>query len=548
MSNRKVRSIPPRRVRNITRQTILNPAGGLNNNGSPSLIDDKEWADLQNIQFDEGGVVRKRMGFTTFAGALTQARGLGTLKTGALSHLCTIDNGTFKYYAGSSWTSVSTISFTTGIDTAFTQALDKMYIWNGTDGGAQWDGTTLSRPGTMPSAKFSVYYQDYHVASGTSTKQSRVYFSALTDTGKFTSSGLTTDGETWDSTNVPGATVFTTSDAQYIDIADGDGQKVTGLGVFGDILIVFKERSVYQLTLVAKTGGGVTPVVYSITKSTGCVSHRTIVNVENDLYFLSREGIRVIGSQANYFNSIRTSLLSRKIDPTILSCKPDSFEKSTAVYYNKEYIVNVPDSAGNITVTLSYHREFQAWSVWTNINADSMIRYIDTSNVEYFIFNTETGTQMYQFTPGIYTDNGVAISSYVLSKVYDFKNPDITKYFVDLGLIFRTISGTVNLELYTEGNVLFGGVAAIGGNPVTDGMGMTMLGYTVLGQGGGTVSSSTEAFSDLVKRVMIKTKSTNIRFKISNTSNSENFILLGFIHGFYPYSHYFFNSDDKIYL
>ena len=291
-----------------------------------------------------------------------------------------------------------------------------------------------------------------------------------------------------------------------------------------------------------------TPSVLPITKATGCISHRSIVSVENDLYFLSREGVRVLGNQASYFNSIRTSIISRKIDPIIQSMKSDSYEKSSAVYYNKEYIINIPDSAGNVTVTLSYHREFGAWSKWTNINADSMVKYIDTNNNLRFIFNTETGTQMYEFTPGIYTDNGVAISSYVLSKVYDFKNPDITKYFVDLGLIFRTISGTVNLELYTEGNVLFGGVAAIGGNPVTDGMGMTMLGYTVLGQGGGTVSSSTEAFSDLVKRVMIKTKSTNIRFKISNTSNSENFILLGFIHGFYPYSHYFFNSDDKIYL
>ena len=202
MSNRKVRSIPPRRVRNITRQTILNPAGGLNNNGSPSLIDDKEWADLQNIQFDEGGVVRKRMGFTTFAGALTQARGLGTLKTSAVNNLLTVDNGTFKYYAGSSWTSVSTISFTAGLDMYFTQARSKAYIWNGTDGGSEWDGTTLARPGTMPSAKFSVFYNGYHVAAGTSTQTTRLYFSDVSNASVFTSSG-TISTYTWDSTNVP---------------------------------------------------------------------------------------------------------------------------------------------------------------------------------------------------------------------------------------------------------------------------------------------------------------------------------------------------------
>jgi len=177
-----------------------------------------------------------------------------------------------------------------------------------------------------------------------------------------------------------------------------------------------------------------------------------------------------------------------------------------------------------------------------------MIKYIDSNNNERLIFNTETGTQMYEFTPGVYTDNGVAITSYLLSKVFDFKNPDITKYFVDLGLIFRTISGEVNLEIYTQGNVLFGGTAGIGGNSVTDGMGITMLGYSVLGTGGGTTDPNTEAFADLVKRIMIKTKSTSIRFRIENDRNNENFVLLGFIHAFYPYSHYFFDSDSKIYL
>jgi hypothetical protein len=546
MSTRKVNTIPGRRTRAISRQTILNPAGGLNNNGSPSLIDDKQWADLLNIQFDEGGVARKRMGFTSFAGTLTSAHGLGALKTSSVNNLVTIDNTTFKYYAGSAWAAVSTISFTANLETSFTQARSKVYIWNGTDGGAEWDGTTLARPGTMPSAKFSVFYNGYHVAGGTGTQTARLYFSDVSNASTFTSSG-TFSGYTWDSTNVPGATVFNTSGAQFIDISPGDGEKITGLGIFSDTLIVFKENSVYQLSLTF-SGSTMTPSVLPITKSTGCVASRSIVNVENDLYFLSREGVRVLGNQANYFNSIRTSIISRNIDPTIQSIKSDSYDKSTAVYFNKEYILNVPDSSGNITVTLSYHREFQAWSIWSNINADSMIKYIDSNNNQRLIFNTETGTQMYEFTPGVYTDNGVAITSYLLSKVFDFKNPDITKYFVDLGLIFRTISGEVNLEIFTQGNVLFGGTVGIGGNTVTDGMGITVLGYSVLGTGGGTVDPNTEAFADLVKRIMIKTKSTSIRFRIENDRNNENFVLLGFIHAFYPYSHYFFDSDSKIYL
>lgn len=139
------------------------------------------------------------------------------------------------------------------------------------------------------------------------------------------------------------------------------------------------------------------------------------------------------------------------------------------------------------------------------------------------------------------------IRAYLLSKVFDFKNPDITKYFVDLGLMFRTISGQVDLEVYTEGNVLFGGTAGIAGNPVTDGMGMTMLGFTILGEGGGE-DSVADAYADLVRRIVINTNSTTIRFRIENARNNENFVLLGYINAFYPYGHYLFDSTKKIYL
>ena len=83
-----------------------------------------------------------------------------------------------------------------------TQARGNLYIRNGTDGGAVWTGATLTRPGTMPSAKFSVYFNEYNIAAGTSTKKNRVYISELADSSKFTrASGILNN-----STEVPGAT------------------------------------------------------------------------------------------------------------------------------------------------------------------------------------------------------------------------------------------------------------------------------------------------------------------------------------------------------
>jgi len=545
MSSRKVRQLPSRRVRPISRQAVFNPAKGINSYGAPNLIDNKEWADLLNIQFDESGIVRKRMGFDTYSSTLTAAQGLGTLNTPTLNQIATIDGTTFKYSTGTSWTTVSTISFTAAKEVCMTQARNNLYLWNGTDGGAKWDGTTLSRPGTMPRAKFSIWYNSYQIASGVDTQPHRVYFSRLSDESIFTNA--TTHTTLNNATEVPGATVFNApNDAQFIDVNPGDGDKVTGLGVFSNILIIFKERSIYQFS-IADNGTLAIPDLLPITKAAGCVSHKSIVPVENDLYFLSREGVRVIGNEANYFNAIRTNILSRPIQPTIDAMKASSFEQANGVYYDNEYILTIPDSAGIIDTTIVYNREFKAWSIWDNINSDTFTVFKDANSNYNLLFLPTNGTQVYYFTPGIYSDDGAAINSYILSKVFDFGNPDITKFFVDLGLMFRTISGEIDIEVYTEGNVLFGGSVGLAGNPISDGMGLTMLGYTVLGEGGGT-SGTGEAFADEVRRVVINTNSTSIRFKISNNRNNENFVLLGYIHAFYPYGHYLFDSSKKIYL
>lgn len=547
MSSRKVRQLPPRKVRPISRQTVFNPSRGLNNHGAPNLIDNREWADLQNIQFDESGIVRKRMGYEQYSANLTASQGLGSLNTNTLDQVLTIDNGTFKYTTGTSWTSNTSVTFTANKETNFTQANEKTYIWNGTEGGSRWDGTTLDRPGTMPRASFSVWYKGYQVCSGVDTKPHRLYFSRISDESIFTNVGTEPQPSPNNSTEVPGATVFNGTGAEFLDVNPGDGDKVTGLGIWNDILIVFKEFSIYQFTLEVTGDIIASPNLRLITSAAGCVSHKSIVPVENDLYFLSRDGVRVFGNEANYFDAIRTSLLSIPIQPIIDAMKSSEMIKANAVYNENEYILTIPDSSGTLNTTIVYNRVFKGWSKWTDTNSDSMLRFIDSNNAINLLFLNATGTRVYKFTPGVYSDAGQPIDSYILSKVFDFGNPDITKYFVDLGLMFRTISGQVDIEVYTEGNVLFGGSAGIGGNPVVDGMGITMLGYTVLGEGGGT-SGTGEAFSDEVRRVVINTNSTSIRFKISNNRNNENFVLLGYIHAFYPYGHYLFDSSKKIYL
>ena len=98
----------------------------------------------------------------------------------------------------------------------------------------------------------------------------------------------------------------------YIDIDKDSGDQITGVIEFQDAIIVFKERSVWSVTL-AYSDGLVIPTVKLIIRGVGCVSGRTIKHVENDVFFLSRRGVFTLGNEANYIaNVLRTNEISAR--------------------------------------------------------------------------------------------------------------------------------------------------------------------------------------------------------------------------------------------
>lgn len=553
MSVRTASKVPGKKSKPPSRLIVMNPNKGLNNLVSPSLIDNREFSDLMNVEYDEGGVIRKRYGYTTVGNSLTAARGLGFYSTESIRHLVTIDQTVLKYYTGSgSWNTAAGATFTSGCDTFFSQARLKFFIWNGTDGGAYWDGTTVTRPGTMPKASFAVYFQSKHIAAGVVGQPSRLYISNVSDATDFTVTtggtqpqpDSTTDAENGIA-NVPGATVFSgtpaLTEANVIDIRKNDGDKITGLGIFQNSVIVFKERAIYQLTFDSSGNPTVTPITYA----TGCVSHKSIVSVENDLYFMSRQGIRVIGNEANFYTAIRTNVLSIRIQPTIDAINKTYYNRSNAIYFDNKYILGIPTGSSSIDRCVVYDRRFQAFTLWKSFNAQSMVQYIDSSNNLYLYFLDDGGTQVYQRSSGTYNDNGAAIEAWVTGKAQDIGNPDITKFWVDLRMVFRRIAGRVTFTVYQDDGATVG--TATIGSLSTRGMGMNMLGTFKLGTDGES-STSTSAFVDTPQSINLNLSSRTLNFKVYNNNVDENFTLLGYIYAYYPKSHFYFDSANKIYL
>lgn len=507
---------------------------------------------MQNIQFVEAGGISKRYGYTALGTGLSNnPRGLGTYVDSSNSkYVCTIDGTSLKYLKDTSttWTAAGGDTFTTGLTTTFTQAGGNLFIWNGTDGGAYFTGSTVTRPGTMPKAKFALFFKGYHFASGVDGQLNRLYIAEAQDLTDFTNaSGASTLNN---STEVPGATSFTdtaSDPAEFIDIDKNDGDKITGLATFQDNVIVFKERSIHQVSLDSSG----TPSVALVTRSLGCVSHKSIENAENDVFFLSRRGVYVLGNEPNFFTSIRTNELSSRINPQIKLISEANLNLVTAIYFDYKYYMGVPEG-GTTTNNLlwTYDRRYLAWSrsKTSTFNAESFTILIDSNNRERLLFTASNEAKVYEVTQA-YNDNGTAIDAYWISKAFDAGDFDIQKRWLYLDLQFRQISGSIDIEIYTDDNTL-AGAASVPAPESAGELGTMSLGEELLGgdpddqeYSGGTTSSI-----NVAKRVTVRKNSRAIKVKVGNDSNNQNFVLTGLVWGFIPFSQYKFKADDKLNL
>lgn len=536
---------PRPRNRESPRLKVINPGKGLDVQVSDNLIDDREASDLQNVQFVEAGGVSKRTGYRQLGDNLSNnPRGLGTyMDSSSSKYVCTIDGTALKYLKDTSttWTAASGDTFTTGKTTTFTQARGLLYAWNGTDGGAYFNGSAVTRPGTMPKAKFGLFYKSYHFASGVDGQLNRVYISVSTDASDFTNAATTLHN----STEVPGASVFAGTGANFVDIDKDDGDRVTAFATFQDSVIVFKERSIHQLTLDSSG----TPSVALITRSLGCVSHKSVENCENDVFFLSRRGVYVLGNEPNFFTSIRTNELSARINPRIKLISEANLNLTSAIYFDYRYWLGVPEggtTANNLLWT--YDRRYLAWSKskTASFEAESFTVAIDSNNREKLLFTSASSAKVFEVTQA-FNDNDAAIDAYWQSKAFDNGDFDIEKRWLYVDLQFRQISGGISISAFTDNDTLAAS-ASIPAPTSAGELGTMLLGEELLGGNPDdqVYSGASSSSINVAYRVPIRKNSRTIKIKIANSTVNQNFILTGIIFGFVPFSQFKFNPANKL--
>jgi len=146
---------------------------------------------------------------------------------------------------------------------------------------------------------------------------------------------------------------------------------------------------------VPATSSSVTPAastfkIRTISASTGCVAHGSIAQVGEDLFFLSRTGVRSIRrTMEENMVASDVGVISYPIQDVVDKINWAKVENATAVFWNNRYLLSVPTGTSEVNdTTLCYNTNTQSWTgVWQGKITDNLFDSgVKTSQINPYQF------------------------------------------------------------------------------------------------------------------------------------------------------------------
>lgn len=391
---------------------------GLNTNDAAHAIEPDQAAELLNVDVRRKGRVFTRNGKTSLhpGSALpgTRVNGATYFKNASL-HICAVTTFIYKIVEGTATSVLGNL--TSGAQVHFATWNAKLWIANGAETPSYFNGiSTWANPATPPAEWTTVkpnYICEHENRLWTLTAaSSQLHWCALDN------------AEDWTTADNAGSHQF----------APNDGWGGVGIVSQKSGLVVFKNYSIYKVT-------GKTPVSFqfpNLYNDIGCCAPRSIVNIENKIFFLSRNK----GEYIVYIldDSGTLTPISQDIAPTLAAITTNV---AAAVSYKGKYILSF-FTTGSTYKTVSYNYRTNSWE---HGSGDACSCYYTVDDALYGGRPAIDGN-----TPSVYTvdtgtnDADTAITSYVKTRNYLLEGADYTKQLRYL-IVWVKASGAWNMDI-----------------------------------------------------------------------------------------------------
>ncbi len=433
-------------LKSKTLMTHVPVSSGVDSRGNPKRINSSKSITLNNIDLSSPGEKKKRKGSTEVltAPAAVPVMGMAYLKGGGVgSRMTMVTNkrfykSTLPLEESGNWVDVPEADIFTAAQypQAIHEAQGSIYCSNGVDSVYGYDGTSMTEYASAPKGKVISYFKN------------RMWLGNITASPDFIYYSDTIDPTTWDTTN------------QRVKIYSGDGTDVMAMRPFLESsLIIFKEDSIYELLVQGEIAAywNLRPVDLEH----GCVSYNCTASWGASIFYLSRDGVRVIQA-----NAPPPELpLTWDIQSTWESVNFDYITRSKMITHNNKLYVAVPTGASTVPNTIMvYDLTIKGWSIFTGWNIGCFAIHVEkvvgaTADEEEVLMygDAVTGKVYKLFKSTAYDDDGNTAIAYQ----EDTKREDFNYPYKKIGdfLDFEILSGTANAVVIS--GIVDGGTATV---------------------------------------------------------------------------------------
>lgn len=522
-------------------------SGGVNYYYGSRQVDDKESPEAVNCDFKGKTGVGNRQGYA-HVGTVTDSRtkifGINEYHTTALDQLIKFASNSSNIAAysstGGAWTGLTGTTFTDGLNVDTAQATimasiptpgtpvssnGLLFTFNGVDAMQKINGTTVAAHTGGTIGLYGEYYNKRLWCVDEQYKDVLNYSTQTTETANALS--FTADGGTG-TTSKPGTILF----------RPGNGAEIRGIKSFKDALYVFfYPYGIYQIVPAATANDF---AISLVTNAIGCVSHRSIQQVGEDLLFAADDGVYSLGDVANYAGVIRTTNKSQKVQRVFDNLSGVNKGKLTAVFYRFKYYLFYSLYGTSNDSCLVYDVRYRAWQDWRNMAANDCTIFTDSTDTTNMYFGEPLTGKVQQKNSGT-TDDGSAISSYWLSKSFTENAPDTLKIYDFTTFMMGALNGTANFTVIFNDTTITA-PKTLSQNKPQGGMGRDAMGKVAMGDATNT-NSAVIIVSNSPQRLNARGKYFSVQYRVDS---SNDWRLDEISQHFMPLDYFVFPNQNRL--
>jgi len=268
-----------------------------------------------------------------------------------------------QYYSliDKTWYRLGTTDYTEGAEFGFKVYDDDLFGCNGVENYFKFDGTTFTEYATAPKGNILEVFEDRMFISGVTDEPLTLYYSEVGDATDWT--GVATD------LVVPIGT-----------------DTITNLKNYYGVLMIFKDISIWKLTFTYdQVASAFVPKLEQQSGTYGAVSRKSVVWVENDLWFFTGKEVRSIGfvdQQTGVFG-INKSVISEPIKETLKYVDKDYYSTVVVGYHNRRFYLSIPldDSTTTNTVFVCHTLYKNSWTRYNGRDKSKINDFIVVDNI-----------------------------------------------------------------------------------------------------------------------------------------------------------------------